>query len=152
MKFISNGPINNTPALIEIMAWRWPGDKPLSEPMMVSLLTHICVTRPQWVKVMVLWWKDQRITRLLTSLWTINLYMSAVSGNEATPHVWLDHGVSMKCIMDDYIPWTSCLFMDAWLWFLWMHIWLWFLWMHILMALIYMDAYFNGFDFYGCIF
>ena len=32
------------------MAWRRPGDKPLSEPMMVSSLTHICVTRPQWVK------------------------------------------------------------------------------------------------------
>ena len=31
------------------MAWRRPGDKPLSEPMMVKLLTHICVTRPQWV-------------------------------------------------------------------------------------------------------
>ena len=31
------------------MAWRHPGDKPLSEPMMVSLPTHICVTRPQWV-------------------------------------------------------------------------------------------------------
>ena len=28
-----------------------PGDKSLSEPMMVSLLTHICATRPQWVKV-----------------------------------------------------------------------------------------------------
>ena len=28
---------------------QWLGaDKPLSEPMMVSLLTHICVTRPQW--------------------------------------------------------------------------------------------------------
>ena len=26
------------------------GDKPLSEPMMVSLLTYICVSRPQWVK------------------------------------------------------------------------------------------------------
>ena len=26
-----------------------PGDKPLSGPMMLSLLTHICVTRPQWV-------------------------------------------------------------------------------------------------------
>ena len=25
------------------------GDKPLSELMMVSLLTHVCVTRPQWV-------------------------------------------------------------------------------------------------------
>ena len=32
------------------MAWRWPGDKPLSEPRMESLLMHICVTRPQWVK------------------------------------------------------------------------------------------------------
>ena len=31
------------------MAWRRPGDKPLSEPMMASLLTHIRVTRPQWV-------------------------------------------------------------------------------------------------------
>ena len=32
------------------MAWRLSGDKPLSEPMMVGLPTHICVTRPQWVK------------------------------------------------------------------------------------------------------
>ena len=31
------------------MAWRRPGDKPLSEPMMVSLPTYICVARPQWV-------------------------------------------------------------------------------------------------------
>ena len=28
---------------------RRPGDKPLSETMMVKLLTHICVNRPQWV-------------------------------------------------------------------------------------------------------
>ena len=32
------------------MAWRRPGDKPLSRPRMESLLMHICVTRPQWVK------------------------------------------------------------------------------------------------------
>ena len=32
------------------MAGRRPGDKPLSQPMMVRLLTHICITRPQWVK------------------------------------------------------------------------------------------------------
>ena len=49
LKFDPKGPINNIPALVQIMAWRRPGDKPLSEPMMVSLLTHICVTRPQWV-------------------------------------------------------------------------------------------------------
>ena len=50
MKFVPNVQINDIPALVQIMAWRRPGDKPLSEPMMVSLLTHICVTRPQWGK------------------------------------------------------------------------------------------------------
>ena len=49
LKFIPDVRINNIPALVQIMAWRRPGDKPLSEPMMVRLLTHICVTRPQWV-------------------------------------------------------------------------------------------------------
>ena len=49
-KFVPKGPINNNPALVQIMAWCRSGDKPLSEPMMVSLLTHICVTRPQWVR------------------------------------------------------------------------------------------------------
>ena len=41
--------INNIPALVQTMAWRRPIDKPLSEPIMVSLLTHICITQPQWV-------------------------------------------------------------------------------------------------------
>ena len=49
LKFVPKGLINNIPALVQIMAWRRPGDKPLSEPMMVNLLTHICVTQPQWV-------------------------------------------------------------------------------------------------------
>ena len=49
LKFVPKGPINNIQALVLIMVWRRPGDKPLSEPMMVSLPTHICVTRPQWV-------------------------------------------------------------------------------------------------------
>ena len=50
LKFVPKVPINNIPALVQIMAWRRPGDKPLSEPMMVNLPMHICVTRPQWVK------------------------------------------------------------------------------------------------------
>ena len=49
LKFVPKVQINNIPALVQIMAWRRPGDKPLSEPMMLSLLTHICVTGPQWV-------------------------------------------------------------------------------------------------------
>ena len=50
LKFVPKGPINNISALVQIMAWRLPGDKPLSESMMFSLPTHICVTGPQWVK------------------------------------------------------------------------------------------------------
>ena len=34
LKFVPNGPIDNNPALVEIMAWRRIGDKPLSEPML----------------------------------------------------------------------------------------------------------------------
>ena len=42
LKFVPKGPINNIPALDQTMAWCWPGDKLLSELMMVSLLMHIC--------------------------------------------------------------------------------------------------------------
>ena len=56
------------------MAWRLPGDKPLSEQMMVRLPTHKCVTRPQWVntfqgefctcyKLVVICKSDSRIER-----------------------------------------------------------------------------------------
>ena len=62
------------------MAWRRPGDKPLSEPMVIRLLTHLCVTRPQWVKGCVSldpskisksgWWGLQLDTwQLCNSLW-----------------------------------------------------------------------------------
>ena len=39
-RFVSKDPINNIPALVQIMPWRRPGDKPLFKTMMVSLLTH----------------------------------------------------------------------------------------------------------------
>ena len=54
LKFVPRGLINKIPALVQIMAWRCPGDKPLSEPMLVCLQMHICVNRPQWVKT----WKS----------------------------------------------------------------------------------------------
>ena len=37
LKFVPKSLIDNIPALVQIMAWRRPGDKPLSEPMMVNL-------------------------------------------------------------------------------------------------------------------
>ena len=48
LMFVPKVPFSNGPALVQIMAWRRPGDTPLSEPM-ITLLTHICVTRSQWV-------------------------------------------------------------------------------------------------------
>ena len=36
-----------TPALVQIMTLRRQGDKPLFETMIVSLMAHICVSRPQ---------------------------------------------------------------------------------------------------------
>ena len=61
LKFVLKGPIDNIPLLVQIMAWHRPGDKPLSELMMVSLPTHICVTRPQWVNSLgpsdTIWWQ-----------------------------------------------------------------------------------------------
>ena len=51
LRFVPTVPIDNKPALVKIMAWRLPGDKPLSEPIMVSLLMmHIGITWPQWVE------------------------------------------------------------------------------------------------------
>ena len=50
LKFVPKGLINKIPALVQIMAWRRSGDKPLSKAIRVNLLTHICVTRPEWVK------------------------------------------------------------------------------------------------------
>ena len=41
LKFVSKGRINNNPALVQIMAWRRSGDKPLSEPMIVYWCIYV---------------------------------------------------------------------------------------------------------------
>ena len=50
LKFVPKIRVDNIQALVQIMAWRRPGDKPLSESMTVTFLAHICITRPQRVK------------------------------------------------------------------------------------------------------
>ena len=42
LKFVLKGSVNNIPALVQIMAWSRSGDKPSTEPVMVSLPSHIC--------------------------------------------------------------------------------------------------------------
>ena len=48
-KVIPQGSSSNIPALVQIMTWCWPADKPLSEPMMANLMTYIIVTGLKWV-------------------------------------------------------------------------------------------------------
>ena len=37
LKFVPRSPNDNKPMLVQVLAWRRTGDKPLSEPMIVSL-------------------------------------------------------------------------------------------------------------------
>ena len=67
LKFVPKGPINNIPALVQIMTWHWPGNKLLSESMMIKLLTHVCVTRPQWVEVFIIDQNDSSSVNKITS-------------------------------------------------------------------------------------
>ena len=52
LKFVPKGLFNNIPALVQVMAWHG------SEPLLISLLMHICITRPLWVKNIIHFWKQ----------------------------------------------------------------------------------------------
>ena len=80
LKYVPQGPINNIPALVQIMAWRRPGGKPLSEPMMVRLPTHICVTQPQWV--------NRAVVHYLSSIF---IYMSSMRDSVYENHEKYKH-------------------------------------------------------------
>ena len=49
LKFVPTGRVDNIRALVQIMAWHLVSTKPSSEPKMIILLRHICITLPQWV-------------------------------------------------------------------------------------------------------
>ena len=80
LKFVPKDPINNKPALVQIMAWCCPGAKPLSESVMVSLPTHIWVTRPQWVN-------ELNIPVLVAMPWNLH-------------QLWLIFHIWVSCILN----------------------------------------------------
>ena len=94
LKFVPNGPINNIPALVQIMARRHTGDEPLSEPMLVSLPTHICVTRPQWVNML----NPKHIVEKLSKFLLLHVFYISfsmiVDTNELPSQMWSD-----DCVM-----------------------------------------------------
>ena len=87
LKFVPKGPMNNIPALGQIITWRRPGDRPLSEPM-VSLLTHICINELMhwglnkmaailqttfsnvfsWMKIFQIWFKSHQKSHQISFL------------------------------------------------------------------------------------
>ena len=85
-------PINNISALVQIMAWRRPGDELLSEPMMVSLLMHICVTPPQWFRA---------LSPNHTSLYTQVLQASSIfiRCGSRTNELWTKDHWTSQCLL-----------------------------------------------------
>ena len=81
LKFVPGGTINHIPALLQMRAWNRLGDKQLSDLMMVSLLTHICVTQPQWVKHVFIF-----KTYISVSSNPYLQYISNIIGNDMTPY------------------------------------------------------------------
>ena len=84
LMFVPKDPINNTLALLHIMAWRRAGDKPLSELMVVKLTMHMCVTRSQWVN---------------SILYTAPCYRPSMAIANAVGNIqcWIVCGVVVRC-------------------------------------------------------
>ena len=136
LKFVPKGSINNIPTLVQMMDWRRPGDKPLSEPMMVRLSTHICVTRPRWVNIWYAhgivvyfffqWWYYQFqispvffvITHVLVNKYYINYFKPGIwlpGGNVTShPESTLQHPSQLTYILTSIIPvnpWSSTMWL-----------------------------------------
>ena len=110
LKFVPDVPIYNKPALVQIMAWHLPGDKPLYELMMVRLLMHICVTRPQWVNLT----KHTPQLALADELWCVfcNFFVGEKSScykevwEYVVCHLW-SHLITCICMLYEVMYRTS---------------------------------------------
>ena len=95
LKCILKEPISNTPALVEIMARRRSGDKPLFEPMMVTLPTRRSVARPQRVKIASLALR-QSFPNLMWK--TLKNTACCVQGHLTSNHIF---GYKLSAVMGD---------------------------------------------------
>ena len=88
LEFVPKGPINNSSNGPD-NGLAQPSDKTLSEPMMVSLLTHICVTRHQLVKVWFILFSYN--INVCVIRWTITVILLLFNAVLFTIHVWNSH-------------------------------------------------------------
>ena len=98
--------LNDTlvPHFKHMISWRRPGDKPLSEPVMVSWLTHIYVTRPHWVNYGADRW---RIIVLQVTISKELFFVSSIRDNEFT------HAISKQ--RELILAYKKCQNNDIWL-------------------------------------
>ena len=115
LKFVTNGPINDMPRLVQIMAWRRPGDAPLSEPMMINLLTHICIIPPHWVNKTFPTIKKSIISGVFRWHWGV-IRLPQCQWNDSEKHIYSTNPIiiSTKPKLDQmqrnllYIWWDIC--------------------------------------------
>ena len=101
LKFVAKGLVDNIPALVQIMAWRRAGDKPLSEPMIFSLPTHICVTRPQWV--------NHIMSFKMWHLWPMRVLRASHSNERLTHiHAMIIGNVTCHHTINERLTHTCC--------------------------------------------
>ena len=51
LKFVPRSPVDNKAALVQVMAWRWTGDKPLPEPMLTQFTGAYMRHWGRWVNM-----------------------------------------------------------------------------------------------------
>ena len=102
------------------MAWCRSGDKPLSEAMVFSLLTHICVTRPQGVKERSASGKQTELPPLhATNLVTSISYVESgilVTGFEPSMNINIassDDKVLFVLVLCWYVLFNQCIFFSC---------------------------------------
>ena len=98
------------------MAWCWPGDKPLFQPMMVSLLRHICITWPRWVNALCVYWVLGPTLQMLLSWYLVlGIYMPCLvftmvslksvglaswgSARDDAMSVWVNEPCQVLCVV-----------------------------------------------------
>ena len=110
LKFVPKGQINDIPLLVQIMASHQPGDKPLPEPMMVSLLAYICITRPQWLNACIFFLFKQVV--FTVDIWKHGSYQSCDLKNYK--HKWRKkNGLQLLFV---WVIWLICVSFAHFLW------------------------------------
>ena len=106
-------PIKNIPSLVQIMACCRPGNKPLSEPMMVRLRTYKCVTQPQWVNKMETNVYDPNFTEMPNSQSIIIYLCNGLAPNKPFSHWWQNSSkVHISIAMAHWVHMLSIILSD----------------------------------------